>query len=107
MNARNYLALPAPIRAALELLDASVPHTKGMSYETVYSEALGQWVLAGYECDEDGVALYEVWLRGARIDHALTTTKLDVIQGELTDALREEAEPAGLCTMVGELAEAA
>jgi hypothetical protein len=104
---RNYLALPAPIRAALELLDASVPHTKGMSYETVYSEALGQWVLAGYECDEYGAALYEVWLRGARIDDALTTTKLDVIQGELTDALREEATPAGLCTMVGELAEVA
>jgi hypothetical protein len=107
MNARNYLAIPAPIRAALELLDASVPHTKGMSYETVYSEALGQWVLAGFEADEDGATLYEVWLRGARVDASLTAATMDCLHFELEAALRDETEPAGLCTMVGELAEAA
>jgi hypothetical protein len=88
---RNLLSLPPAIRAALILLDESVPRTPGMSYEDVYSETLGQWVLAGYESDEDGVALYEVWLRGARVDDNYSVAKLDLIEAELAESLREDA----------------
>jgi hypothetical protein len=88
---RNLLSLPPAIRAALALLTDSVPRTPGMSYADVYSEALGQWVLAGYECDEDGTALYEVWLRGARVDDGLSVAKLDLIEAELAESLREDA----------------
>lgn len=85
---------PAPIRAALALLDASVPRTAGVDYHDLHSETFGDMLLIGYEADREEANILEVWLRGVSIGEHLDRPTYQALRSELEASLLEDAAEA-------------
>ena len=83
----------AQIAAALRLIDAAVPRTAGLSYDSIHSISYGCDLLVAWEDgEEDGPILVEAWLRGVDITTELSPRQWDSVQDALTRHIDAQAK---------------